>query len=332
MPSELETAARRFKANLLGMERTAASRMVNTYGAAWQRLTPRIDNLSEWIRAQREAGNEVPVWRINQLQDLRDFRAQVEAELRQFERYAADATVATQRQAIGAAFDNAADLILTADHTLAAQLVRFNPAAIESFVGFAADGSPLRELFANLGNADAIVDLYVQNLAMGINPRVAARELRRDLAVPLRRALTISRTEMIRSYRTASMDTYRANATLLDGWVWLSAADRRTCAACLAMHGTVHPLSENLNDHPQGRCTAVPWVKGRRPAIPTGDEAFRQLSEADQRTILGPTAYDAWSTGNLRIGDMAKVVSNPRWGDSIRRKTLAELGIEKAPE
>jgi hypothetical protein len=30
---------------------------------------------------------------------------------------------------------------------------------------------------------------------------------------------------------------------------------------CWAMHGTVHTLDERLDDHPNGRCTAIPHFR-----------------------------------------------------------------------
>lgn len=328
MPSELETAARRFKAELLRRERSAASDMVRVYGESWRRLTARIDPLATWIDQERLQGRVVPLWRIQQLQSFRDLRTQVEAELRTFTRYAEGVTVANQRDAIGAAFSNAADLVgIGAGPELRAGLVRFNPGAVEAAVGFASNGSPLQTLFVGLGNADAIVNDLAYNLAAGINPRVAARMMRTRYAVPLQRALRINRTEMLRSYRAASMDTYRANAPLLDGWIWLSAADSRTCPACFAMHGTFHPLDKDLNDHVQGRCTAVPSVKGRRPTIPTGEQEFARMTPAQQVKVLGPTAWEAWSAGQVTIDQFAGIHKSDVWGDSIRRKTLTELGI-----
>jgi hypothetical protein len=37
-------------------------------------------------------------------------------------------------------------------------------------------------------------------------------------------------------------------------WWWQSSLDKKTCAFCIAMHGTAHPLGEPMVSHPNCRC------------------------------------------------------------------------------
>jgi hypothetical protein len=88
----------------------------------------------------------------------------------------------------------------------------------------------------------------VRGIAVGDNPRVAARRMvERTLGVfdgGLTRALTIARTEILDAYRNAAAAGQIANADVLIGWVWLAELGARTCPACWAMHGSVHPVDE----------------------------------------------------------------------------------------
>lgn len=73
----------------------------------------------------------------------------------------------------------------------------------------------------------------VRGVAEGRNPNQVARDLLRRLEGAftggLQRATVIARTEMLDSYRAAAMAAQLANSETLSGWMWLSAANRRTC-------------------------------------------------------------------------------------------------------
>ncbi len=205
--------------------------------------------------------------------------------------------------------------------------------AVEALVGYASDGSPLRAVLANAsrGQAEAMTNLLARNVGLGVNPRVTARQMRAQFEVTRTRALTIARTESLRAYRAAAQMTMQENADVLDGWVWVSAMDRRTCVGCMAMHGSVHPLTETLEEHPAGRCMAAPRVKGSKQRIATGSERFAALSAERQRVALGPAAYEAYRDGALRLEDLVGRTHSERWGDSIRVRSLREvLGVEGA--
>lgn len=72
------------------------------------------------------------------------------------------------------------------------------------------------------------------------------------------RAIMIARTETLRSFNTATIDSYKtariANAQ------FIVAQDERTCDACLSLNGLIVPVAEargSLPIHPQCRCT---WI------------------------------------------------------------------------
>lgn len=268
MPSVLENAAARFRRELLNQEREAASAMVRVYGESWRRVSQRIADL----QAQIEGAGPLlePSW-LFQFDRLTTLQAQIEAEIRRFAVFAADATTANQMRAIQAAGRHAAGLVdLAAGVRPTGVEVPFDvlpTAALQELVGFASDGSPLRDLFGEISGsvADGVADTFVSSIAAGYNPRVTARLLRQAFGVGLRRALTIARTETIRAYTEATHRNYLANRDVVEAWVWCSALDSRTCPACWAMHGSIHPLDERLFDHPNGRClTPGTLVSGPR--------------------------------------------------------------------
>jgi hypothetical protein len=154
-------------------------------------------------------------------------------------------------------------------------------------------------------------------------------------------ALRIARTEMNRAHREASLQSYAANQDVVTAWVWSAACDRRTCAGCWVMQGSEHPLSERLDDHPNGRCVAIPKTKSwgellgddtildTRPKVSEGSELWAETPEDLQKEILGDSLYEAWRGGKVFWEDLVSQDSDPRWGTTRRAATLAEA-LERA--
>jgi SPP1 gp7 family putative phage head morphogenesis protein len=340
VPSQLELAAARFRRELLNNERAAASAMVRMYGEAWRRTSQRAADVQAQIRAARLTGQPIsPAW-FYQQDRAETLKAQIEAELRRFAAHAEESTTALQRQAVTAAGGHAAGLVdLAAGVRPAGLEVPFDvlpTAALQDLVGFAADGSPLRDVFGEIaGVAERVTDTLGASLAAGLGPRETARLLRRQFGVGLARALTISRTETLRAYREAMHRNYEANDDVVEGWVWHATLTPRTCAACWAMHGTVHRLDERMDEHPNGKCTAVPVLKpwselgvdlpDRRPVVASGEEEFAKLTAAEQERVLGKAAYEAWRAGAVKLGDFAGHKHDAEWGDTLRRRSLRDM-------
>jgi SPP1 gp7 family putative phage head morphogenesis protein len=335
MPSDLERAVIRFRGELLRQERQTASEMVRVYGAAWQRLQDRLVDIR---RDLADVANPT-IHQVNQLVRVQALRRQVARELITFADTAEGATFGLQRQAVDMAQVHAAALTEMAmgPGGVSLQLNRLNNRVIEQLVGFASDGSPLRDLFAEIGRGvpDAVVDTLATGMASGLHPRVIARLLRRQFGTGLSRALVISRTETMRAYREATRQGYIANRDIVTGWVWIASQSIRTCASCWAMHGTLHTLEETLDDHPNGRCAMAPrtrsWrelgidVPDLRPTVESGAAIFARLPEADKRHILGPAALEAYQSGTVKLTDFVGRREDPRWGTMRYRRSLKEI-------
>ncbi len=222
---------------------------------------------------------------------------------------------------------------------------RPNPNALQAFLGRASDGSPLADLFDGFGpaSASAAREALMLGLSMGDGPAAIASALADALNVAYSRAMVIARTETIGAYRAAASATYQANSDVLDGWYWSADASARTCAMCLAMDGTLHPVSETLDSHPSCRCTQVPktksWADLLGPGVDTSDitetsytptqtgaDWFDQQDAATQRNILGSqAAYDAYANGDLALSDMVGVSHSPQWGTSRYQKSWRQI-------
>lgn len=172
----------------------------------------------------------------------------------------------------------------------------------------------------------------VRGLVGGANPRtVASRMLKkteRRFNGGLSRALTIARTETLDAHRAAAQLGEKANADILDVWVWTATLGDRTCPACWGMHGTEFPLSQpGPEGHQNCRCVRVPKTKTwaelgfegldePESLLPDAETEFDALSPATQRDILGPKRYDAWKAGDHPMSSWATKRSTPGWRDS----------------
>src|SRR5690348_13676139 len=107
---------------------------------------------------------------------------------------------------------------------------RPNPDAIGQWVGRAGNGHPLGDLFSGFPQeaTSAARQSMLLGLATGANPRAMAQGISDALGISRSRALVISRTEVLGSYRAAAHETYRANSDVLQGWIW-SAGGSNPC-------------------------------------------------------------------------------------------------------
>lgn len=178
----------------------------------------------------------------------------------------------------------------------------------------------------------------IRGVAVGDNPKAAARLMLKRLQGGFlggaTRAQTIARTEMLDAYRASALQSRLANADTLQGWRWIADKSSRTCPACLAMDGSVHPLDEaGPLGHPNCRCSAAPVSKTWRdlgidldePAdvYQSGRDWFAQQSPTTQAEIMGRDRLAALNAGRLTWDRIPQTRSADGWRDSIVVRPLA---------
>lgn len=338
---DLYEVADRFRRDLLRQERQAAAAMLRAYGAAWQPLEARVQRLAEQMLDAMARGQPVAAEWLFEADRLPVLQREVAAEILRFARFAEQTVRREQATAVAAAQTHAAALTQAGLGPSRRPLPyrALNPAAVEQLVGFLADGSPLRDLLDRLGveASQQVREALITHVVTGQHPTEAVPAIRRALGGNLARALTIARTEMLRSYRTALLRSYQENRHLLTGWIWHSALGTRTCAFCWSMHGTVHPLDEPFASHPNCRCAPIPKTKSWRelgvdvpesldvPPPEPGPDLFARLPADQQRAILGPAKFAAYQAGAIRLEDLRGFRRDPRWGRVGYERSLWEI-------
>lgn len=149
------------------------------------------------------------------------------------------------------------------------------------------------------------------------------------------RAKIIARSEIMNVSNEVSRRTFRRNKDVLKGVIYVATLDRRTCLVCAGADGGVFYYGDSddyggprLPRHPFCRCLYSPisysWQEladrtgvrlsekekknfiGAEPKSIKYEDWIKGLSKKEQIDILGKQRYDLWSSGKIKIKDMAK--------------------------
>lgn len=186
-------------------------------------------------------------------------------------------------------------------------------------------------------HAQRVRDVVLDAISRGKNPRETAQLLAGWLdgsKSALRDAERIARTTQLYAARRGTQLIYIGNE--IDRWMWsANIGNPRTCLACVAMHGTIHPSTQTLNDHWLGRCAPLPitprWrdlgLDGSDEHPVTGVAWFNNQTEDEQRRIMGAELYDFWRAGLFEFNprSVVGVDRHPVFGEMRHRKPNYEI-------
>jgi hypothetical protein len=323
--TDVITLAAQYRAELLAKDAAAMARLVRAYGNAFNSLQDKLELLL------LDIGADIPTTgQLARMERYKALMAQAATQLRDLEALTRTELEAAANLGIDLGSAHARGLIAAtmADERLAAAFNVLPNEAIRQLLGFL---SPEGELYKRLGmlsefGAERLSEALINAITLGYNPRKTAGIFRRVFGASLTDSLRTVRTAQLWSYREANRATYLANSDVVDSWTWFAQLDDRTCASCIAMHGTIHPNTETLDDHYNGRCAMIPNVKGFPPIVEeTGEAWFGKQDEAIQRRLLGPGKYDAWKNGEFEFGALSNQVDDPVYGSMRIEATLQDL-------
>jgi hypothetical protein len=278
--------------------------------------------------AERQAAGEVVtqqmLWRMERYHRL---QVQMEREILLYNSSYAIPTIEGAQRAFGQLGLDAASSAISASYPgVGIYFDRIHTDAVETMVGYLGNGAPLNTLLRNdyPEAFDGMTKALINGVTRGYGPDFVARSMIEGTGMGFDRALLITRTEINRTYRSAALMQYRASG-VVSGFKRLVKKET-ACLACLALDGETMELEAELDDHPRGKCIAVPIVNGtREPTWETGEDWFMQQSDELQAKMLGPERYAAWQSGSFKFKDLARFAHSDEWGDSPRVATIAEL-------
>ena len=325
--ASLLTTQREYRRRLLAADRLAARELVQVYADLQAAMRAELDTLTRTIRAAQQAGTTINQSWLFQQDRYRNLLQQA-AELHADASRLAAGTVTRAQQNVSQLGAEAAEALVRslAPPQIPLSWSRLPVGAIEAAVGFASDGSPLRAMFDALGpEASAnIRSSLLRGIGLGYGPRQIAADMRRVTGLSLTRALTISRTEVLRSYRESQSQSYAANRDIVKTKVWHSALDERSCVVCISQHGSEWPLDASMETHPRCRCSWIPVTKtwaelgysgipDTNPQIQAGPDWFSAQPSERQAAVLGPGRLAAYRDG-LALREMVGRRVSRRWG------------------
>ena len=76
--------------------------------------------------------------------------------------------------------------------------------------------------------------------------------------------------------------------------------------SCVAQHGTVYPLDQQLNDHYNGRCAPIPHIpQFGNPVTQNGQAWFETQPEATQQSMMGSAKWQAWKDNKFAFESLS---------------------------
>ncbi len=317
-----------FRRRLATEDIASAKRLRVAYQKVRQQLDERLTDLGVIAQEQgmttRALASEAAVVRLREAtqEALDDFSRVIEREARTMQQTGISAGIGYGNGAI-----------------TATGLSVFNQpsvANVQALINYV-DSEPFQFMLSHYDqyHASHIADIILTGDAAGKGPRAVARQITGYVReFPLADAQRTTRTVQLWAARSGTQQMFRANSQVVRGWVWSSARDNRTCPACWAMHGTKHSIDEVLNGHHLCRCAMIPitltWAElgfddGVDVAIQSGESAFRELPDREQRQILGPARYRAWQDGAFQFNQLARTYTNDVYGEMRGEASLEEL-------
>lgn len=322
--SAILNVVKRYRAALLMEERREVLRLARLYVDVWGLLK---SELADVLTLIENAGKDAtPAWLAKQVRYQRLMRM-VEREIKAWAQKAGASAVSLQSHGIGLGLEYIDEVIRAASHERL-----YSRVAVETLAGMTADGSPLASLFDDIG--DRARTEWEKSLALGVAAGKASAEIAKmaheATATGLARATTIARTEMLRAYRVAAHETARGNPRVVKGWIWCASLSTETCIACIAMHGTVHSMDEDFNDHPNGRCAAVYFTsttsaEALAARLPDAKKWIKTLGDKELTDLFGKGAVEVWKSGRLPLRKFAALRRNDMWGDTYQPTPLHQL-------
>lgn len=304
--------------------------LVHAWAVAWEEVAAEFEAAIDDLMSAGEWPTRGALIRADRARRLLQLTSEKITELAAL----AGVTISNQLQAMVRQADRMERAMIASQLPADVTLGRISPEAIRQIVERTTEQivSSLRPLAPDA--VAAMRSALIRGVMVGDNPREAARQMLRRTHTVFDggrwRAENIARTEMLEAHRKAARVTREANKDLLSGWVWSADLSSRTCPACLSMHGTRWPATEDgPNGHPSCRCAAIPvtlsWaelgfdgIEDTNPALPDAEQWFNSQPVDVQKQIMGQTRLDAYRDGRMSWDQMAVKRENPGWRPSFQ--------------
>jgi SPP1 gp7 family putative phage head morphogenesis protein len=315
-----------WRAELLRGDEALQGEMARRWLGVEQALQAQVDALA----LELQGSGRVTLGQLARSRRYRSLMEQVDDELGKYARFVEGRVVDRQGALLraGIGHSQAAIAAVATEAQMTVQFNRLPSAAVEYMVGLTGAGTPVGAVLADAAavGPDGLRQALVDGIALGRNPlETARRALRQGLGRSFTRMATIARTETLRVYRQTTLEGYRQSNVVV-GYRRLCAKDERTCLGCLMADGRFYERDVAFEEHPAGRCAAVPVLERGSPIdFETGQEWFVRQPESVQREMLGPGRWALYERGEVTLNDLVTRRWDETWGGSLSPTPVGRL-------
>jgi hypothetical protein len=320
------TIASTAHALLVQLDNSTAVALTHAHSQMLNAMTPYLTELYKKITDVQHRGDAVDaaLGLTAYSRELLGVKHYIEIDAQHFATSAHSIIARAQHQAI--------DLGLSMTHAhlshIAIAPIRLpSPVTLAQHADVTQSQTPRAQLFAQL--APEVTRVAMNALARGISSgqdaSVIAITVGSALKTILHRAIAIATTAIAAAYRGA-VDTLVGNNTSAKilGWYWWADLQGNTCVACIFMHGSKHPLSEDLGSHPRCHCQKV-FYTADTPPMQTGVQWLAQQSVEVQKATFDSDALYALYKSGTPLSAFVGHESDPVWGSSIYVRSIRQI-------
>lgn len=292
---------------------------------AYALMYGRLEGDIEAFTLAMEAMENPTAAQVKELPQYKTLMRNAEKELDKFTIYLETVIGAAGLAALGLGIQHSTELV---NLTVGGGFTGLSSDAMQNLLNYLDAAGPLYARLQELTGAtvNAVIDGIISGVGQGFNPRRIAAMIQDAFGRGLTDALRNVRTVQLYAYRDAALGNYLATDGIVTGWVWFAELDSDVCLSCVAQHGTIHPLSESLNDHYNGRCAPLPYIpEFGNPVEQTGQAWFENLSPEMQKKMMGAARWDAWKAGAFEFEKLSKEHPNDVYGTMRTEASLKDL-------
>ena len=327
--AEIYRVIREQRAAIERGERAMLQQLTKDWMPAFKVLQKRIDELTDYIESERAEGNLVSWSYVYALDRYKTMMAEAEQAVKAYNYAAKGLITGSEADAVDIGMHNARQLVDIAEPT-DPMWTRINKRETRIMSGMLSEPSPLSELLSKSWPTlrDGLNEALLAGISTGQGPAWIAKRMMEAANVPVKRAMTIARTEVNRAYRQANLETMRSSRTVRG---YRRVCYKPTaCFACLMLDGEYYDKKEDFADHPNGKCAAIPVTKHYDPGM---DEDWKKgadwfetdLTANEQRSLMGDGRYEFWKNDGVDPASMVYIKNNKLWGGSPTVYSLEKL-------
>lgn len=324
--SKVVQVIRAHRENMNAAEEATVRLMAERWLGVERALDANIAALANEMLLKAQNGEVITDAMVRRAERYEILKAQATNEIAKYNKEAVQIISAGQTNALQLGIDTAQDAIhVSYPSAFSTSFNRINIGAVNSMIGFAGDGSPLNDLLKEdfPDAVDGLLQALIDGVAQGKGADAVSRMMAEGAGMGLDRSLLIARTELNRAYRTGSTEQYRESGVTL-GFMRLVARDE-ACLACIILDGEKFDSEDEMDDHPNGRCTCVPIIEGMpEPVWEKAQDWFANQSEEIQRELMGDTRFELYQAG-VPLEAFASKKQDDVWGASPQIVNIGDL-------